>query len=151
MSNCVLLPFSTWLSNALWRTSHYSVSCKQIVSHHTVTECAHINRNSSARSLTDVYLTGSHAAKSPLPIFPLPHHLIQEKTVWLDIFHTLSGIFLAYRERVGRDPSVNLSHGPFSCCQRSHRDPTATTAYLNSSVNEVFLSFLLYLVTAPAI
>lgn len=43
----------------------------------------------------DVCLKTAHAAKRLLPIFPLPRNLIQEKTVSLDIFHTLSVIFLA--------------------------------------------------------
>lgn len=48
-----------------------------------------------AGSFTDDYLKTAQAAKRPLPIFPLPRHLIQETTVLVDIFHTLSGIFLA--------------------------------------------------------
>lgn len=37
LPGCVTLPFLTQLSGALWRTSDYSVSCKQIISHHSVT------------------------------------------------------------------------------------------------------------------
>lgn len=76
-----------------------------------------------AGSLIDVYLKSAPAAKRPLPIFPLPRHLIQEKTVSVDIFHTLSGIFLADRDCVGRDPSLTLSHGSFSCCQLPQQRP----------------------------
>ncbi len=76
-----------------------------------------------AGSLADVYLKTAHAAKRPLPIFPLPRHLIQEKTVSVDIFHTLSGIFLADWDCMGRDPSVTFSHGSFSCCQLPQQRP----------------------------
>jgi len=73
--------------------------------------------------LTDVYLKTANTAKKPFPIFPLPSHLIQEKTVSEDIFHTLSGIFLADFYCVGRYPSVIFSHGSFSCSQPPHQRP----------------------------
>ncbi len=76
-----------------------------------------------AGSFTDSYLRAAHAANRPLPIFPLPHHLIQEKPVPVDIFHTLSSIFLADWDCVGRDPSVIFSHGSFSYCQLPQQRP----------------------------
>lgn len=120
--------------------AHYSVSCKQIISHRSVTQeiykwaeaawwytwslCAHTLRGAPpVASLRDVYLKTAHAVNRLHPFFPLPRHLIQEKTVSEDIFHTLSVIFLAALGCVGRDPSVISSQGSFSCCQLPQQRP----------------------------
>ena len=76
---------SSRLSGALWRTSHYSVSCKQIISHHSVirgwgdfmiqTQSVYAHALMGippAGSLTDVYLRTAHAANRLLPISHCP-------------------------------------------------------------------------------
>lgn len=89
-----------------------------------------------AGSLRDVYLESAHSAKGPLPIFPLPRHLIQEKTLWVDIFHTLRVIFLADWAAIHQSYSRMALSAAFSfhnrgqmvLCKTWATNPTAETA-----------------------
>lgn len=72
-----------------------------------------------ACSLTHAALKTAQAAKRPLPIFPLPRHLSQEKTVLEDIFRTSGSIFLA-EGIVWAEISLSYSHMALSAAVSFH-------------------------------
>jgi len=130
-----------WLEQPRRRPSFSSISCKQTISHRSVThemqkwaavtwyckyrEC--MMGIQSASYFTDVYLITAHAAKELLPIFPLPCHLIQEKILLQDIFHTWSGIFPACWFWVGGDAALGYWWGGdgFLLWVRQRREKTS--------------------------
>lgn len=136
---CIIIKL--FIAQAVVPCAHYSASCKQITSHHSVNKWAQMTwqyvailmGTPPADSLRDVYL------KTPCwsGYFPFSHRpspWTRKKTE--EIFHTLRVIFLTDCDCVGRDPAAIFSHGSstaearWSSARRAQTtNPTANAAH----------------------